>query len=139
MANDQVDLFKLTGFELGYDLVDAPVMEQQNSRHDRLVRKKTSWAARSLDHPGEAGSRERRAPARDEHEARLGLLLALQPPRGAQLVTDDRMRAGRGTRSDKTRVGHKLRQALRRLASEPQGRSAPLSIERPGHSLRAAR
>jgi hypothetical protein len=36
MANDQVDLFKLTGFELGYDLVDASVMEQQNSRYDRL-------------------------------------------------------------------------------------------------------
>jgi hypothetical protein len=57
-------LFELTGFELGNDLVDAPVMEQQNSRYDRLgdMKEEDVIAARSLDHAGEAGSRERRAP-----------------------------------------------------------------------------
>ena len=36
-----------------------------------------------LDHPREARRRERRAALRREHEGRLGLLLALEPPQGA--------------------------------------------------------
>ena len=39
--------------------------------------------------------RERRSPLRGEHEGRVRLMLALEPPQGSQLVTEDRMRAGR--------------------------------------------
>ena len=38
---------------------------------------------RSLDHAGEPSGRERCAPLRGEHEGRLGLLVALEPPQGA--------------------------------------------------------
>ena len=48
-----------------------------------------------LDHAGEAGGRERRAAFRGEDEGRLGLLLALKPPQGAQFIAEDRMGAGR--------------------------------------------
>jgi hypothetical protein len=51
--------------------------------------------ASSLDHSGEASSREWRTPLRREHEWRLCLLFTLQPPQGAQFVAEDRVRAGR--------------------------------------------
>ena len=47
----------------------------------------------ALDHAGEASGGERRAALRCEHEGGLGLLLALEPPQGPQLVSQDRMRA----------------------------------------------
>ena len=47
-----------------------------------------------LDHAGEPGGAEGRAALRREYEWRLGLLLALEPPQGAQLVAEDGMGAG---------------------------------------------
>jgi hypothetical protein len=48
----------------------------------------------ALDHAGETGSRERRAPLGGEHEGRLGFLFALKPTHGSQFVPHDRMSAG---------------------------------------------
>ena len=47
-----------------------------------------------LDHSGEASRSKWSTALGREHEGRLRLLLTMQPPEGAQLVTDDRMRAG---------------------------------------------
>jgi len=49
----------------------------------------------ALDHAGETGRRERRAPFRREHERRLGVLFALEATEGTQFVPEDRMRARR--------------------------------------------
>ena len=43
--------------------------------------------ARAFDHAGEASRTKRRPPFRGEHEGRLGVLLALQPPQGPQFVS----------------------------------------------------
>jgi hypothetical protein len=48
-----------------------------------------------FDHPGEAGGRKRSVALGRKHERRFRLLLSLQPPKGAQFVSEDRMRAGR--------------------------------------------
>jgi len=48
----------------------------------------------ALNHPGETCGREWRPPLRGEHEGRLGVLLALEPPQSSQLVPNDRVRAG---------------------------------------------
>jgi hypothetical protein len=50
--------------------------------------------ASALDHAGEPGRTERRAALGREHEGRLGLLLAPEPPQSAQFVAKDRMGAG---------------------------------------------
>jgi hypothetical protein len=52
------------------------------------------YRPRPLDHPCKACGGERCTPLRSEHEGRLRLLLALEPPQGAQLVPEDRVRAG---------------------------------------------
>jgi hypothetical protein len=66
------------------------------SKHVRVgFEAKFCLDARPLHHAGEASRRERCAPLRGEHEGRLRLLLALQPPQRPQLVTEDRM----GTRA----------------------------------------
>ena len=49
----------------------------------------------SIDHAREASGGEWGAALRCEHEGRLRFLIALEPPESAQLVTDDRMRAGK--------------------------------------------
>jgi len=46
-------------------------------------------SSRPLNHAGETCGRKRRTAFRGEYEGRLGLLLALKPPQGAQLVTND--------------------------------------------------
>ena len=48
----------------------------------------------ALDHAGEPGGTERRAALGREYEWRLRLLLALEPPQGAQFVPEDGMGAG---------------------------------------------
>ena len=48
-----------------------------------------------LDHAGEPCGAEGCPALRGEHEGRLGLLLALKPPQGAQFVPKDRMGARR--------------------------------------------
>ena len=48
--------------------------------------------ARALNHAGETSRREWSTAFRGEHERRFGLLFALKPPQGAQLVPEDRMR-----------------------------------------------
>ena len=47
-----------------------------------------------LDHAGEPGGAERRTTLGREHEWRLRVLLALEPPQGAQFVAEDGMGAG---------------------------------------------
>ena len=47
-----------------------------------------------LDHTGEPGRAEGRPALRGEHEGRLGLLLALEPPQRPKLVPEDWMGAG---------------------------------------------
>jgi hypothetical protein len=42
-----------------------------------------SEQAYSLDHPGETGGREWRAPFRSKRERRFWLLFALEPPKGS--------------------------------------------------------
>ena len=49
----------------------------------------------ALDHAGEAGGGERRAPLRREDERRLRLLLALKLPERPQFVAKNGVRAGR--------------------------------------------
>jgi hypothetical protein len=49
----------------------------------------------SIDHAREASGGEWGAALRREHEGRLRLLLTMQPPEGAQVVLEDRMRARR--------------------------------------------
>ena len=49
--------------------------------------------ARPLDHAGEPSGAERCPAFRGEHEGRLGLLLALEPPQRPQFVAEDRMGA----------------------------------------------
>ena len=48
----------------------------------------------ALDHAGEPGRAEWRAALGREYEWRPRLLLALEPPQGAQFVTEDGMGAG---------------------------------------------
>jgi hypothetical protein len=50
----------------------------------------------SLDHAGEAGGRKWSTALGSKHERRLGLLLTMQPPEGAQFVAKDRMGARSG-------------------------------------------
>jgi len=53
------------------------------------------FGACALDHAGKPRRGERRSPLRGEYERRLGVLFALKPPQGAQLVAEDRMRTRR--------------------------------------------
>jgi hypothetical protein len=52
------------------------------------------FGACTLDRAGKPRRGERRSALRGENERRLGLLLALEPPQGAQLVPEHGVRAG---------------------------------------------
>jgi hypothetical protein len=70
--------------------VTAGVPEHVRVRLDR----KFGPGGGSIDHAREASGGEWGAALRCEHEGRFRFLIALEPPESAQLVTDDRMRAG---------------------------------------------
>ena len=79
--------------------VVAPVCKCVAARMAQHVRvrldRKFGPGGGSIDHAREASGGEWGAALRCEHEGRLRFLIALEPPESAQLVTDDRMRAGR--------------------------------------------
>ncbi len=62
----------------------ARMSEHVRVRLEAELRPDTS----ALNHPGETCGRG------GEHEGRLGVLLALEPPQSSQLVPNDRVRAG---------------------------------------------
>src|SRR5271168_3128810 len=78
--------------------VVPPVCKRVPARMTQHVRvrldRKFGPGGGSIDHAREASGGEWGAALRREHEGRLRVLLTMQPPEGAQFVTDNRMRAG---------------------------------------------
>jgi hypothetical protein len=66
------------------------------TQHVRVCFKcQLGYPSSTLNHSGEASRSKGSTALGREHEGRLRILLTMQPPESTQLVTDDRMRAGR--------------------------------------------
>jgi hypothetical protein len=80
---------------LAAPLCRGPCLQARTRTHVRVrLDRKFGPGGGSIDHAREASGGEWGAALRCEHEGRFRFLIALEPPESAQLVTDDRMRAG---------------------------------------------